>query len=516
MTDKTSLSDSKALPEGQIESILYAGPAVLYALKSEGGALTPFWVSKNITRIMGYEPAECLGDPGWWIAGVHPDDREAALARIPTLLATGALEHEYRFRHKNGRYFWVRDELAVSRGWPGQDMEIAGAWLDITERKRAEEALKDSEARYRALVELSPDAIYVHQNGRIIFANASTASLLAACGIDEIVGRRVLDFVPPEDHARVAGRIRDALTTRQTTPLADFRMNRLDGVIIDVAVTGRAIDWKGEAAVLVVVRDISERKARDREIRELNADLERRVEARTAELRAAQEDLLRAERLATLGHLTATVSHELRNPLGAVRNSAFVLGRVLDRKDAQVAQALERIERSVVRCDRIIEELLDFTRMAGAHRQPAVLDRWLHDLLSEQEIPPDITLRRRLRLGNLTAAIDSERLRRAVINVIDNACQAMVEENGGREKVLSVGTAERNGRIEIVIEDTGPGIPPAARKRIFEPLFSTKNFGVGLGMPIVRQVMGQHGGGIDLETDVGRGTRVCLWFDPRA
>ncbi|MCH8999575.1 MAG: ATP-binding protein, partial [Proteobacteria bacterium] len=112
------------------------------------------------------------------------------------------------------------------------------------------------------------------------------------------------------------------------------------------------------------------------------------------------------------------------------------------------------------------------------------------------------------------------RSRRAVINVFDNACQAMRGEGDAEtqsaERLLTVRTRERDGRIEVLIEDRGPGIPPDVYERIFEPLYSTKGFGVGLGLPVVKQIMEQHGGGIEIETEEGRGTRVCLWLDRNA
>ncbi len=388
------LPDSEELTRGRLESLISASPAVLYALKVKGDTLTPFWVSNNITRLMGYEPEECLGHREWWIAGLHPDDREAALARMPTLLSTGHVIHEYRFRHKDGRYFWVCDELRVSRGRPGRAREIAGAWLDITERKRAEE-----------------------------------------------------------------------------------------------------------------------------EVRTLNEELERRVEARTAELRAAQDDLLRAERLAMLGRLTATVSHELRNPLGIIRTSASVLREGLKEEASRAWRSLGRIERSIIRCDRIIDELLDFTHISALEPEPTPVDAWLEETLKEQELPSRITLYRDLGLGDMTVPFDKDRFRRAIINVFDNACQAMIgkgpEDAQTKECVLTVRTQERNGRVVVTFEDTGPGIPPAGCERVFEPLYSTKSFGVGLGLPVVKQIMEQHGGGIEIESGQGRGTQVRLWLPIR-
>jgi signal transduction histidine kinase len=220
--------------------------------------------------------------------------------------------------------------------------------------------------------------------------------------------------------------------------------------------------------------------------------------------------------MAVLGQLTATVSHELRNPLGVIRTSAFIVNE--DRTDAnpRVQRAIERIERSVVRCDRIIDELLDFTRISDLEHEPTALDSWLDSTLSEQVLPSEVELRQDFNMAGIDVAIDRDRIRRAVINVFDNACQAMTDPahsiDGDGRHVLTVTTRALEDRIEIVFVDNGPGIPADVRPMIFEPLFSTKGFGVGLGLPTVKQIMEQHGGGIDIDSAPGQGARIRLWL----
>jgi signal transduction histidine kinase len=203
-----------------------------------------------------------------------------------------------------------------------------------------------------------------------------------------------------------------------------------------------------------------------------------------------------------------------------IRISAYTLRASLGAETASASRALERVERSVVRCDRIIDELLDFTRITGLEPESAVLDDWLAAVLDEQVLPKGIVLHRDFDLPGTNVTFDRDRFRRAVINVFENACQAMLGEEGPGsttgEHVLRVRTQARAGRVEVVFEDQGPGIPAEVYERIFEPLFSTKGFGVGLGLSVVKQIMEQHGGGIEIETELGRGTTVRLWLDPEA
>ncbi len=253
-------------------------------------------------------------------------------------------------------------------------------------------------------------------------------------------------------------------------------------------------------------------------VRELNADLEQRVADRTAELRDAQDQLLRRERLVALGQLTATVSHELRNPLGAVRNTIFAVKARIKDKGLGVEGSLDRAERAIVRCNSIITEMLDYVRESTLKLEPAHIDMWLAQLISEQPIPEGVHLHTDLGAAGVTVPFDPEQLRRAIVNVIQNGYQAMTEPGTegtplpSRAMALSVTSRVQADRIELSISDTGPGIPEDQLEKIFEPLFSTKAFGVGLGLPLVHQIMARHRGGIDVHSEVGIGTTITLWL----
>ncbi len=252
------------------------------------------------------------------------------------------------------------------------------------------------------------------------------------------------------------------------------------------------------------------------DVQKLNQELERRVEERTTELHAAQADLLRNERLAALGQLTATVSHELRNPLGAIRTAVYlVAGRTQD-KGLGVEGALERADRSITRCDNIITELLDFTRTTDLALESVPFDEWLSSVLDEQTVPKGIAFENRVSTQGLEIAFDQDRFRRVVINVFNNGCEAMLEEaqsGSDKQHQMTVSSNVRDDRLEIRFGDNGPGIPQDILEKIFEPLYSTKSFGVGLGLPTVRQIMRQHGGDIEMQSNGdGQGTMVLLWL----
>ncbi len=219
---------------------------------------------------------------------------------------------------------------------------------------------------------------------------------------------------------------------------------------------------------------------------------------------------MRNERLAAIGQLTGTVSHELRNPLGTIRSSFAIIGNHLQTAHGPVARAMERIERNIDRCVTIIDELLAYTRVRDVHLEPVEIDTWLTDLVVDEDIPHAVSVVVDCQSG-CRMSIDRERLRRAVLNLLENACQALTEsEHDCTQATVALSASVIDGRLAISVTDNGPGIPEDIRERIFDPLFSTKSFGVGLGLPLVRQVVEQHGGEIAVDTNLDEGTTVTL------
>ncbi|MGL4291863.1 MAG: ATP-binding protein [Phreatobacter sp.] len=235
---------------------------------------------------------------------------------------------------------------------------------------------------------------------------------------------------------------------------------------------------------------------------------ERDLVASLEKLRQTQQELTRNERLAAIGQITATVSHELRNPLGTLVTSADILRRSLTGIGEPAAGELQRLQRNVWRCVRIIDDLLDFSRKQALVLAPIAIDQWVEQQVADQDNLKGVTLA--LRLGADThVPADGERLRQAFVNVLLNAVQACEgRPPGGAHIVIS--TRRDGDHVVLAISDNGGGMRPDIVQRVFEPLFSTKAFGVGLGMPLVKRIVEQHGGEVSIETGDGQGTTISL------
>jgi PAS domain S-box-containing protein len=380
-------------------------------------------------------------------------------------------------------------------------------YRQIAARETVQASLAVSEERFRDFAEFASDWFWeLDENLRCVFASPG---MRTAKG-DSAIGKSPRDMVQIAANSGLSEEQWNAheanLLARR--PFDNFRVQQFksDGSGYYISISGKPVfDGTGRfTGYRCIGSDVTA---------EVAAELEfaRRVEERTAELRRAQSDLLRKERLSTLGQLTATVAHELRNPLSAIRNTIFAMKESMAAMGTTYERPLTRVERNIQRCDRIITDLLDFTRLRELNRATIDADQWLEELLNEQRVPDGIELRRQFGTRDRLVSFDPERMRRVVINLIENAAQALAEASDlDRPRVITVSTRTIQEQLEITIEDTGPGISSEVLSKVFEPLFSTKSFGTGLGLPTVKQIVEQHGGTVTIASDPGKGTRIVV------
>jgi signal transduction histidine kinase len=250
------------------------------------------------------------------------------------------------------------------------------------------------------------------------------------------------------------------------------------------------------------------------EERKLDADalerhrqhLEELVQERTAELKQAQENLVRREKLATLGQIAGSVAHEIRNPLGAIRNAVYYLKMALGQQlEGKPARHLQIIENEIERSNRVITSLLDFARGRECSPRPCRLADILAPAIENAGLPAGIDLDVVIPDDLPALLADPGQISEVFQNLLVNASQAL--EGRGRIQVRAVLS---DGVVTVDVADSGPGIPPENINRVFEPLFSTRAFGVGLGLPICRSFVEANRGKIEVKSEPGKGTTVTV------
>ncbi len=424
-------------------------------------------------------------------------------------------------RPKRGRLQLADGRTVEIRRSNLADGGYLSVYSDVTDATRVQQALTEQTGRLERVEGLLTDAIESLPDGfqlwdtedRLVLVNKAYLEnqpegvTPAPLGVRyaDILEERVRNGIVLQAEEDRDGYIRERLEAHK----------RADGVPIEQQMSdGRWIEIREQrthvGGVVQFRRDITARKRAEEELASHRQSLEALVEERTRELDEAQRELVRSERLAAIGQLTGTVSHELRNPLGTIRSSFAIVSNHLQATHGPVSRALERIERNIDRCVTIIDELLAYTRVRDMHLERVAIDDWLTDLVVDEDVPDTISVVLDCQ-SEATVSIDRERLRRALLNLLQNACQAFTEsEHECTQPTVAISTRVVDGRLAIHVADNGPGIPEDIRERIFEPLFSTKSFGVGLGLPLVRQIVEQHGGEITVETALGEGTTATL------
>ncbi|HYU41524.1 MAG TPA: PAS domain S-box protein, partial [Vicinamibacteria bacterium] len=502
ITDRKRAEQALREAQQRIEHVVSSSPAVLYSLAVEDRTLRPRWVSANVERLSGYTPAE-VSSADWWADRVHPDDRERVMAQVAPLLEQGSVVREYRFRHQDGRYRWVRDEQILIRH-PGQPGEVIGSWTDVTERKEAELKLHESEEQYRVLFENNPHPMWVHDVDTLAFLAVNDAAL-SHYGYtrDEFLSMTALDIRPPEDVAAFKKEYDERRAKHGSASFIStipYRQQKKDGTVIEVDIAANAIAFAGHEARLVLATDVTEKTL-------------------------LQAQLVKAQKMEAVGQLAGGVAHDFNNLLGVITGYSELLMRELPAGSRERKRA-EEVKRASDRAAALTRQLLAFSRRQVL--QPKVLD--LNEVVADVE-----KMMRRLisesiqivtvasaRLGKVRA--DAGQIEQVIMNLAINARDAM--PSGGR-LVIETGNIEldetyvrmnpeaRVGpHVMLAVSDTGHGMDAQTVARIFEPFFTTKEEGkgTGLGLATVYGIVRQSGGTVNVYSEPGRGTTFRVYL----
>ena len=435
----------------------------------------------------------------------YPAEEAAGfLARDRSVIEAGeTVEAEEDVTNQTGHtrpYLTRKSKLTAANG----KNYLIGTNTNLSEIRKREE-------QYRALAHTVPVGVWqVNESGQTIFANARFMSYL---GIDvEAVAETDLIALLSASRSDFPGQA----CRFETDVGSDLGQDRRLLIISSGWLQLSGEEARSAIISAVDISEMTELKRVNEEISRLNRELDTNVR----KLREAQDEILRRGRMAQLGQLTATVAHEIRNPLGAVKTAAFLIERKVKDKNLGIDQQLQRIGNGITRCDAIITQLLDFSRSRALQLETVAIDEWLSHAVTEEagKLPGALSIICQLGLPGREARIDTCSMNRMIINLLSNASEALVGKGDvpsnfvTSEPRIAVETRSAPRGIEITVSDNGPGIAPENMRKILEPLFTTKSFGTGLGLPAVEKILQEHGGGLEISLQPGGGASFTAWF----
>ncbi len=391
----------------------------------------------------------------------------------------------------DGSVHWIASHGRVyfqGEGDQRHPVRFIGANQEVTAEKEAAEALRQTEERYRGLVELSPEGVFVNRNDRIVLVNPAALQLFGASSAEQLLGKSPFEVFHPDCHAVMHQRISQVLAG-QRVPLIEEKIVRLDGVVVDVEVVAAPVTDQGERAILVLLRDITERKRAEAALRQTAAELER-----------SNRDL---EQFAYVA------SHDLQEPLRAVGGYVKLLQhRFPEKLDAKARDYIAGAFDGATRMERLITDLLAYSRVGthGATFVPAdleaVLDQTLRNLQAGIESARATVTHDPLP----TLPVDATQIMQLFQNLIGNA----LKFHGESPPRIHVGAQRQDDRWVFSVRDNGIGIEPQYFEKIFhifQRLHTRKAYsGTGIGLAICKKIVERHGGKIWVESQPGQGS----------
>jgi PAS domain S-box-containing protein len=520
----------------QVQAILNVLPTYSwYAAPS--GCLT--FVNKRTAAYLGLpkdHPLRFGIDVGaqWddWVPLLHPDDQEEARKYWSNLLRTGeGGEHSYRVRGAQGDYRWFLTRIEPLRASDGTLLLWSGATLDIEELKRAEQALRELVEQQTANSEVlraianSPhdlqpifDAI-LDSAKRLCGADMGSLRLFEESGLrlvgvrgDPFLVNQVSSSFPVLDKESFLGRLATSGLPAHVPDLTALEGDHRD----DLWVTAAKERYR-TALFVPLLKDneiigiISLGRTRvqpftDKQIClftdfAAQASIALDGARRERQYREMQSELAHANRVATMGQLTASIVHEIMQPIGTARNNVRAALNFLDKNPPDMAEVREALNCSVNDADRasdIVDRIRSLVKKAPSRKEFVDLNAAILEvtaLTRSEAVKTGVTVRTQLTGELPRIQCDRVQLQQVMLNLIVNAIQAMrgIRE-GARELQISIEAVQPEGGVRVGVRDTGPGLPPESLSRLFEPFYTTKPEGIGMGLPICRTIIEAHGG----------------------
>lgn len=467
------------------------------------------WATNAFSQMIGYTLSE-FDAQGGITQIAHPEDRPIVHLRKQRILAGQSDVSEFRIMTRQGEVRWMHSyTLPQSDPHNGQVVRAIGVMHDITERKSAEDLLRDSEERYRSLVELSPDAILIYADWRIVYANQSAALAFGFDQPEALLGASVIDYIHPDDRPIATSQVQQIVAQGGIAAISEVRIVRPDGTIRSFESTGTRFYYRGQPSVLSVSRDITQRKKEEEERRQL----ERR--------------LLDSQKLESLGLMAGGIAHDFNNLLvGILGNASFALEDLP--ADSPLRETLDQIILAAKRAADLTRQMLAYAGRANFDMQFVNINTLMQDLgrLLRASVDRQLILDYQLDPTLPFIEVDPSQITQVVFNLIVNAAEAIGDKSG----IITIRTTQMTldqdylARIRhtkdlppgpyvmITVQDNGCGMAETTMERIFDPFFTTKFTGRGLGLAAVLGIMRSHRGAIHVESKLQYGTTFTVFL----
>jgi len=505
----------------------------LYGIAITGVNFEFVKVNEAFCKLIGYSEKELLikmNVKDVTTPEVYSESDEILRKMVIGEIKEGSLEKNYRT--KSGR---VVEAITFVRGIydeQGKYIGNAATILDITERKRAELAVRESEEKFRSLFDSANDGIYIIDPVTNEFLDVNdSASKSLGYSSEELIGKQVTMLFPKEQHSLIKKKIEELRKSKKIS--FEIEHVRKDGSTVEVEISSAIFNIEGREVFQSFVREISERKKAERRIQKMNDELENKVLERTAELEGANDELKKAEeeileaysKEKELGELksrfVATASHQFRTPLTVIQSNVELLEMNLDKLQEDLKprfhKSFERISKETNRMTDLMNDVLILGKINARAMLPSrkridvsVVGRDLVERLNEVE---GVKSKIHLQVINKPRKIfiDSNHLEHILLNVLGNA-QKYSQERGD----ISFEIIFNNEAVELIVADKGIGMSEEDLKNLFQPFFRGKNTagiqGTGLGMSIIYEYIKINFGEIDVVSKLDKGTTVKISF----
>jgi PAS domain S-box-containing protein len=484
---ETRLAEQQLAVE-KFSKAFYLSPIMMSITTLDDGCLVE--INDSFASFLGFQREELIGQTtvglNLW---AHPEERQKMINMLKKPEASGTMEIE--LRRKDGKkivgYFTFKTFRL------GDEKYILSTVTDITKYKETEKMFLESEHRYRSLVELSPVAMLVHSEGKIVFINDEAVRLLGGTSAGDFIGKPILDIIHPDYHEVGRQRIQDIYEKRRDAELLEEKFVRLDGEVIDVEVAARIVGYQGKPASQAVIIDITERK---------------RIE----------EELQKVRKLESVGLLAGGIAHDFNNILTAIMGN-ITLSLLKSPRGSEVHALLKSAEKAVSRASDLTQQLLTFSKGGDPVKEDASIKELVMESANFVLRGSNVSCSCSFADGLLLLEVDKGQISQVIQNLILNAFQAMPE--GGVVEVTVEKAVLKPGEVsllaageyvKITLKDHGIGIDKRHLQKIFDPYFTTKKKGSGLGLSIVYSIVKKHNGTITVESELGKGTVFNIYL----